>query len=149
RFGTLSRDEERAFSRANQSGAARPVWLCHALTYDRGEPIRRLWARSDWALEDRIVGPLSGRVIYLRLTARLSELAADVETAADPELLKYIAADAARDLVPGFKRGSFPLDEWRNAALLQLAEVEQEDAVIRRQAAQRLASELPVAQHLF
>jgi hypothetical protein len=149
RFGTLSRDEEHAFERAIQSGARRPVWLCHALTYDRGEPIRRLWARSDWALEDRVVGPLTGRVIYLRLTARLAELAGRLESAADPDLLRYITADAARDLMPGFKRGEFPVSQWRDVALKQLSEVEEEDASIRKQSAKRLTSKLRPEQLLF
>jgi hypothetical protein len=146
RFGTLSRDEERAY--LSKRSSPRAVWLCHALTFDHGEPIRRLWARSDWPLADRIVGPLTGRVIYLRLAARLAELASASEWATDPELLKYIAADAARDLVPSFKRGQFPLDEWRNAALTQLALVDDEDAALRRDAAQRLVNQLAPEQLL-
>lgn len=147
RFGTLSRDEERAYG--GKRSSPRTAWLCHALTYDQGEPIRRLWARSDWPLADRIVGPLTGRVIYLRLAARLAELASQSEWATDPELLKYIVADAARDLVPGFKRGLFPLDDWRNAALAQLASVEEEDAALRREAADRLEQQLSSEQLLF
>jgi hypothetical protein len=79
----------------------------------------------------------------------LAELAGQLPVVADPELLRFIAADAARDLKAGFKRGSFPLEEWRETALSQLALVEQEDAAVREEAAARLSSELRPHERLF
>lgn len=146
RFSSLSRDEENA-ARNNR---AREVWLCHALTFDRGEPIRRLWARSNWPLHERVVAPTTGRVLYLRMTARLAELAIRNESvAADPETLKYLAADNARDLGLPFKRGQFPLDDWRENALKQLEPLEREDREARMEAAEFLAHELSPLAQLF
>ena len=144
RFSSLSRDEEKA-ARNNRT---REVWLCHGLTFDRGEPIRRLWARSDWPLHERLVAPTTGRVLHLHMTARLAELAMrDEAVAADPEVLKYLAADNARDLGLPFKHGHFPLDRWRESALAQLAHVEAEDRSARIEAAERLVRVFnPVAQ---
>jgi hypothetical protein len=146
RFGSLSRDEENA-ARNNRT---REVWLCHGLTFDRGEPIRRLWARSDWPLHERVVAPTTGRVLYLRMTARLAELAMRYQAvAADAEMLKYLAADNARDLGLPFKRGDFPLDAWQESALAQLRGLEEEDRAARMEAAERLAVELPPLAKLF
>lgn len=146
RFSSLSRDEESA-ARNNRT---REVWLCHGLTFDRGEPIRRLWARSDWPLHERIVAPTTGRVLYLRMTARLAELAMrDEAVAADGEKLKYLAADNARDVGLPFKRGEFPLDAWRDRALAQLEPLEREDREARMEAAERLGRELSPLARLF
>ena len=146
RFSSLSRDEENA-ARNNR---IREVWLCHGLTFERGEPIRRLWARSDWPLHDRIVAPTTGRILFLRMTARLAELATRDETiAADSQMLKYLAADNARDLGLPFKRGEFPLDAWRESALTQLEPLLADDRQARIEAAKRLAEELPRLAHLF
>lgn len=146
RFGTLSRDEERAI----RSSRPREAWLCHGLTFDRGEPIRRLWARSNWPLHERIVAPTTSRVLYLRMTKRLAELAMrDEDVAADSEMLKYLAADNARDLGLQFRRGEFPLESWRDSALTQLRTIEEEDRDARMEAAERLARTLPSISQLF
>ena len=146
RFSSLSRDEENA-ARNNRT---REVWLCLGLTFNRGEPIRRLWARSDWPLHERLVAPTTGRVLYLRMTARLAELAMRNEAvAADAEMLKYLAADNARDLGLPFKRGEFLLDDWRKSALAQLKQIEKADREARMAAAVSLARELPPLAQLF
>lgn len=137
RFGTLAKDETTAhLNRARP----RTVWLCFGLTHDRAEPIKRLWARSDWPLEERIVAPTTGRVQHLRMTARLCEIA-NGENAVDPMMIKILAADHARDL-PGVdvRRGEFQLDLWREVALKHLTEVQPRDEQLRRQAASRWAS---------
>ena len=136
RFGTLGSDEINAF------GGSRPraVWLCFALT-ERGESIKRLWGRSDWPLEDRVVAPTTGRVQHLRMTMRLAQLALNADgMAADPTMLRILAADHARDL-PGvkFRRGEFPLQEWIDKASEQLLALEPRDLELRRAAAARLA----------
>lgn len=144
RFGSLAADERASFVR----GASRPVWLCHGLTHDRGEAIRRLWARSDWPLAMRIVAPTTGRVQHLRMTAKVCELAEKHE--ASPDKLHYLAADLARDL-PGteVRRGTFDLDGWRATARDELARVEDEDRDRREAAAERLATKLGPAHLLF
>jgi len=120
RLGTLSADEEKALRR----GSSRPVWLCHGLTHDRTEAVKRLWARSDWDLADRVVTPVFGRAQYLRSTARFSALAMKADGfAANPELLRFIAADHARDLGLTVQRGRFELEEWRAMAERQLSEI--------------------------
>jgi len=146
RFGTLTKDEEKSF----KSARPRAVWLCHGLTFNTGEAVRRLWARSDWPLADRIVGPLTGRVIYLRATVRLAELAdKQAEVAADAELLKFIAADFARDLGISFRRGDFPLAVWQQTAREMLGEIEQEDRKVREAAAEQMASSMSEFEQLF
>ncbi len=151
RFGSLSADERKAFERGS---ATRPVWLCHGLTWNRGEGIKRLWARSDWPLAQRIVAPTTGRVQHLKITARLCDLALAAEQRREPEeqieRLRFLVADHARD-VPGvaFKRGEFPLKAWRDVALDRLAELEPADAEARATAAEHLASRLSEPYLLF
>jgi hypothetical protein len=144
RFGSLSADERAAFL----GGSVRPVWLCHGLAYERGDGIRRLWARSDWPLENRVVTPTSGRVQHLKMTARLCEIAGQAEQ--EPGKLHYLTADHARDL-PGVdvRRGSFDLAGWRDAALKLLAEAEPADEERRREAADRLRLRLKDSHLLF
>jgi hypothetical protein len=146
RFGTLSVDEERTFARA----APRSVWLAHGLTFDRAEPIKRIWARSDWPLEQRVVTPIWGRVQQLRLTARLAELAMEAnEIAANPDLLRYLAADYAQDLGVKITKGKFFLDQWRDLALEQLQRVVDKDLVLTEQAASAWPSVLSGPELLF
>jgi hypothetical protein len=136
RFGSLAKDEIVSF----QAGTSRPVWICYGLTHDRHLPIKRLLARSDWPLERRIVAPTSGRVQHLKMTATLAKLAMDADgSAAQPEMLRIIAADHARDL-PGikFRRGQFDLEEWREVALALLSEILPKDEDARRESAVRL-----------
>lgn len=146
RFGTLSVDEERAFARA----ARRSVWLGHGLTFDRAEPIKRVWGRSDWPLADRLVTPTWGRVQHLRLTARLAELAAQAdEIAANPELLKFLAADYAQELGVKVTKGEFELDTWRSLALEQLQRVVDKDLPLVEQAAKTWRDVLSESESLF
>lgn len=146
RFGTLSVDEERAFAR----GASRPVWLCHGLTFDRAEPVKRLWGRSDWPLESRLVTPAFGRTQYLRAAAKFSELAMQADSlAADPNLLRYLAADHARDLGVVVKHGEFRLEEWRDLALTQLTVLEEKETSLLNRTALDLAKTLDGAELLF
>jgi hypothetical protein len=136
RFGTLSSDEQAAV----RTGNPREVHLCHGLTSERFEAIKRLWGRSDWPPWKRIVAPTTGRVQHLAVTAKLCELALTNESAADDaEMMKYIAADHARDL-PGVKvtRGGFDLSTWRDIATTELAKWAARDQELREAAAERL-----------
>jgi hypothetical protein len=134
RFGSLATDEQEAFASPRSNHA---VHLCHALTADRFEAIKRLWGRSDWPLWKRIVAPTTLRVQHLEMTAQLCALAS--AEASDTEMMKIIAADHARDL-PGvsFKRGMFPLEEWRKQALALLKDLAPRDRELRGAAAERL-----------
>ena len=131
------KDEVQAFRPGTNR---RPVWLCFVLTSDRHRPIKRLLCRSDWPLDRRILAPSSGLVQYLKLTARLCEMALKLESsAADPQMLRIIAADHARDL-PGVRliRGRFDLEGWRSIALHQLRETADRDEEARVASAKRL-----------
>jgi hypothetical protein len=146
RFGALSADEQRM----HVSSRPRSVYLGHALTAERFEPIKRLWIRSDWPLIERVLAPTTSRTRHLRMTVQLCDLAeAYAERAADPVMLKILAADHAADL-PGVqvRRGKFPLTEWRAVATELLAELGPRDADSRAEAAQRLA-ELAEQHQLF
>jgi hypothetical protein len=146
RFGSLANDEVKSFTRSLDGGSPRPMWLCFGLTHDRHQPIKRLWGRSDWPLERRIVAPSSGRVQHLKLTAKLCEMAQRTG-AADAEMLRIIAADHARDL-PGVRvlRGKFDLEAWHNSARALLDELEPRDAEARKVSAKRLRDRGPLVQ---
>ncbi len=139
RFGVLARDEQNAFrARAKRP---RPVYICFALTWDRGEPIKRLLARSDWPLEQRLVAPTTGRVQHLKVTVRLCEIAEELgPRAADGDRLRYLIADHARDLPEAdVLRGRFELDKWRDMALDELQRLGPRDEDNRRAAAEKLS----------
>lgn len=142
RFGSLATDEQEAFRNPRSRHS---VYLCHALTSERFEAIKRLWGRSDWPMWRRIVAPTTLRVQHLEMTAKLCEVAAT--EAADTEMMKIIAADHARDL-PGvdFKRGVFPLEDWKDRALALLADLSPRDRELRENAAESLMKLGPHAQ---
>jgi hypothetical protein len=155
RFGTLSKDEELAHIRfaTERTGRHRVDWLCHGLTSDRGEAIRRFWARASWPLADRIVAPTSGRVMHYKITMRLAEIASEnADTCADPDMLKFLAADHARDL-PGidkqFRKGVFDFQLWIDTAKELLTNCQQPDLEEREAAAQRLGSRIGEHHLLF
>lgn len=149
RFGTLSNDEARSFD----SSRSKPVYLCHCLTYDRGEAVKRFWARSDWPLHERVMGPMSGRVLFLRgaaWTIGLAKAVADgVAVAADPDKLNYIAADQARDAGLAVRRGDFPYEDWLQAIETLVARHAEEDEAARREAAEMLRACLTEREQLF
>lgn len=139
RFGTLAADEVAAY--LNKGSDSRSVWVCFSLTADRYEPIKRLLARSDWPLERRIHALTTGRLQHLWMTKRFCELAMKAdEIAVDPEMLRILAADHARDL-PGVsvRKGIFDFESWRDVAGAQIAELEPRDEALRKKSAARLA----------
>jgi hypothetical protein len=145
RFGTLSSDEMASFD----SKRARPVYLCHCLTHDQGMAMKRYWARSDWSLEDRVVGPMSSRVLFLRGAKWTINLAATATNAVEPERLKYVAADQARDAGLQVRRGEFRFDEWVRAIEAQLNAIGAEDEAVRRAAAVAFDDRLDDREKLF
>lgn len=146
RFGTLATDEQASFD----SRSARPVYLCHCLTHDVGLAMKRYWARSDWPLEKRIIGPMSGRILFLRGAAWAIGLAKSAaETAADPDRLRYVAADQARDAGLTVQRGEFPFDAWL-ASINDLIENHRAtDEAARREASNVLGARLNEREQLF
>jgi hypothetical protein len=146
RFGTLSVDEEKAFKR----DSSRTVWLCHGVTHDRAEAVKRLWARSDWELAHRVVGPVFGRAQYLRSTARFATLAMKAdEIAANPDLLRFIAADHARDLGVTVRHGRFELEQWHDLAEKELAAIVDKELGDATRAALSFSKKLTPTEQLF
>ncbi|TPN49486.1 hypothetical protein FJ976_17300 [Mesorhizobium sp. B1-1-9] len=149
RFGTLSNDEAKSF----ESSRAKPVYLCHCLTYDQGQAVKRFWARSDWPLPDRIIGPMSGRLLFLEGAAWTIRLAhavhLDDQSAANPDTLNYVAADQARDAGLHVQRGAFPYDDWLDSIASLIDRHRAEDEKIRIEAAEMLATRLSERDRLF
>lgn len=91
KLSSLRRDEERSY---RSSPGARPYYLCPALAHDLLTPVRALVTISTWALEQRIIGPLSPRVDFLTGAIRIAEA---VQTSAEstmegpsPEALRLL-----------------------------------------------------------
>ena len=149
RFGTLSNDEASSFN----SSRARPVYLCHGLTHDQGQAVKRFWARSDWPLADRIVGPMTGRILFLKGAAWVINLARLVDeqrlVADDAETLKYLAADQARNAGLPVKRGDFPYEAWLTSIAAAIDRHEDEDRGVREAAAAKLVQRLSERDLLF
>jgi hypothetical protein len=149
RFGTLSNDEANSFD----SSRARPVYLCHCLTHDQGQAVKRFWARSDWPLAKRVVGPMTGRVLFLKGAAWTINLARLVDesqlVAANPETLKYVAADQARDAGLSVKRGEFPFETWLTTIAKAIDQHDAEDCAVREAAAAELGRRMPERDQLF
>ena len=146
RFGTLGSDE----ATASKNGRPRPVSLCHGITAERGEAIKRLWGRSDWPLAERVVAPTTGRVQHLQMTISLCRIAEQGDHVADPDMMRILAADHARD-VPGLdvRRGTFELDVWLKAAQELLHELLPVDRLSREAAADDLSARLSDGEQLF
>lgn len=149
RFGTLSNDEAKSFD----SSRARPVYLCHCLTYDDGQAVKRFWARSDWPLSRRILGPMSGRVLFLEGAAWTIRLARDVAKtevpAANSETLNFVAADQARDAGLKVQRGKFPYDEWLETIAEQLGRHRDEDELLRTEVSEAFSEKLSERELLY
>lgn len=149
RFGTLSNDEASSYD----SSRSRPVYLCHGLTFDRGQAVKRFWARSDWPLASRIIAPMSGRILFLKgaaWTIGLAQRVADGElAAANPETLNYVAADQARDAGIQVKRGEFPYDEWLKFIAAAVERHDEEDGAVRERAVAEFERRLSERELLF
>jgi hypothetical protein len=145
RFGTLSVDEQRSFD----SKRPRPVYLCHCLTHDRGQAMKRFWARSDWPLEDRIIGPMTGRVLFLKGAEWVIRLASAAGVGADADKLRFVAADQARDAGYPVRRGDFPYGDWAAHIQSQIERYSGDDRAVRAKASSELASQLGERALLF
>ena len=145
RLTSLRRDEERSF---RSSPHARPYYLCSALTADRLAPARGLLAVSTWALDRRVVGPLSPRVDFLTAAIRVAE---HVGRADEPGLpaMRLLWRFAVN--IPGAAAG---FEDMRADVVAQSAQVELEvhqsaDRISRAAAARRALAQLDEVQQMF
>lgn len=145
RFGTLSTDEAKSFD----SARVRPVYLCHLLKFDDAQPIKRYWARSDWPLADRVYGPHSSRLLFLKAAKWTIELAKTRTDAADAERLRFVAADQARNAGLKVARGEFPFAEWSDFLSDEIERLDLVDAGERQGAAEAIKSELNPRELLY
>ncbi|MBD5657268.1 MAG: hypothetical protein IAI50_19125 [Candidatus Eremiobacteraeota bacterium] len=148
RFGSLRAQEMKAYD----GPRPRSVYIAYGLT-GRAEAIKRYVCRSDWPLEERVVAPTTGRVQHLRMTQRLCTIAYKAEhgaPVADLDVLRFLAADHARDL-PGvqFRRGTFDFKAWADLAAELVAAVIDRDRDERRQLAQRIQIMVPERMQIF
>jgi hypothetical protein len=145
-FGTIASQERRAFDRG---ASTKPVWLASGLLYDSFRPVRRIFARSDWPLESRILGPASMRLFRLLATERLAELARNADREAqNADMLRTLALAHAREL-PGVRIDDESPDFAQIASVARdLVSKYQIDHLMRRAVAASLA-ELPERVQLF
>lgn len=149
RFGTLSNDEAKSFD----SSRVKPVYLCHCLNHDDGQAVKRFWARSDWPISKRILGPMSGRVLFLEGAVWTIALAKEASLGeihvANVETLNFVAADQARDAGLKVTRGDFPYDDWLEGLRDLLGRYSDEDEAVRSAAAAELSNQLSERELLF
>lgn len=145
RLTSLRRDEERSFRSAPH---ARPYYLCAALTADLLAPARGLLAVSTWPMEQRVIGPLSLRVNYLKAAIRVAESILRVPSAdlAAVRLLRRFAVN-----VPGAAEGVKPRTPQAvaEAARAELEIHQDDDQAHRRAAAARARAGLGDVEQLF
>lgn len=142
---SLRRDEEKSFKTNPYS---RPYYLCAALTADRLSPARGLLVVSTWSLPDRIVGPLSPRVHFLKAAIRVAEHLRDPDWATLParRLLWEFAAN-----IPGGARtfDSMTAAAVQHAAATELSIHQDADRRHREDAARRAVDRLDDRQQMF
>jgi hypothetical protein len=149
-LASLRRDEERSYRSAP---AARPYYLCPALTSDLLSPARALVCISTWPLEQRTIGPLSPRVDFLTAAVRIAEATAALSEngAASAEAGRLLRRFALNS--PGASPGR-PGEAVSPASAAAAAEAElsiqaDRDHADRAQAAQRARRQLDDAEQLF
>jgi hypothetical protein len=147
-FGTLAVQERAIFRRGGPE--ARPVWLASGLSLQGFRPVKRIWVRSDWPPDWRIITPSSSRLQHLHATEALCRLAqqADVE-AQDPAALRTLALGHAQDL-PGVvvDHQDPDFDGYAEIAQKLFEQLELEDLRERLEAAEAL-KKLPMQAQLF
>lgn len=149
-LASLRRDEERSYRSAP---AARPYYLCPALTSDLLSPARALVCISTWPLEQRVIGPLSPRVDFLTSATRIADAAAALGKtgAANPEAASLLRRFAANIPGAGPARPGDPVypSTVSAAAEAELASCADRDRSDRAQAAQRARHQFSDAEQIF
>ena len=125
---------------------AEPAWLVPALDADDGSPLPRYLARSDWPLEQRLIGGYTPAVLTLRLLLRL--LAGYRAGGAAPDLARLVGrlARTVPDAVGA--DGTLDPNRARAAAETELAVLVHLEAAERQAAVARLAI-FPPAEQLW
>jgi hypothetical protein len=145
RLTSLRRDEEKSFRTAPYS---RPYYLCAALTADLLAPARGLLAISTWALDRRVIGPLSPRVDYLTAAIRIGERITGLpEIAGESRRLLWRFAANIPHAAGNFT--TMNPDEIVEAARAELAIHEATDSAHRQAAARRARDQLEDVEQLF
>jgi hypothetical protein len=146
-FGTIAVQERKSFDRRGPAG--RPVWLGNGITFDELRPVKRIWGRSDWPVQWRIITPHSERVQRLHATAALCHLAVRDEFGASPTPIQQLALELAAEL-PGVEvdRLHPEFDAYGKVARKLTAEVEPKDRHLQELGALRL-NEMPERMQLF
>lgn len=146
RFTHLRRDEERSFRAAPY---ARPYYLCAALTADHLAPARGLLAVSTWALERRMIGPLSPRVDFLTAAINIAEHASRMADRDRVIRLLWRFAVNIPGAAAAFERETDKAKAVARAARAELAVHAETDRVQRQEAAERARAQLPDVAQLF
>ncbi len=155
KLSSLRRDEERSYRSAP---GARPYYLCPALTHDLLSPARALVTISTWALEKRIVGPLSPRADFLAGAIRVAEAVVAAAGSSDTEpgpaamrLLWRFAVNipGATSADPASGHGAPDPEQVIRAARAELDVHAESDHVTRAESARRARKQLTDDQQLF
>jgi len=139
RFGSLRRDEERAYQR---DAHARPAWLTPAINAAGLAAIPRLIASSAWEPERRLIAARTLRVNHLKALLALLKKSSTADERVRSALVTPIGRFATW-LPVGAKLN---LDEVAEKANAELASIEQEDKERRIAAARELMKLTPAFQ---
>ena len=139
RFGSLRRDEERAYQR---DAHARPAWLTPAINAAGLAAIPRLIASSAWEPERRLIAARTLRVNHLKALLALLKKSSTADERVRSALVTPIGRFATW-LPVGAKLN---LDEVVEKANAELASIEQEDREQRIAAARELMKLTPAFQ---
>lgn len=139
RFPSLRRDEKNAWK---NDGTSKPVWIAPALNATSYEPMPRFLTLSSWDLRDRMIGPHTPRVAYLKvmlaIIRRYTALSGtDSDTA--EAVLKLLHKRGAA--IPGALRRSDP-ETMEKMASMETARLEPRDLQDRAEAAAQTAGVL-------
>jgi hypothetical protein len=155
KLSSLRRDEERSY---RSSPGARPYYLCPALAHDLLTPVRALVTISTWALEQRIIGPLSPRVDFLTGAIRIAETvhasAMSTGSEAGPAALRLLWRFAVNipDAMPrnaSGHEGALDPQQVINAAQAELDVHADADRATRAEASRRARKSLRDDQQMF
>jgi hypothetical protein len=140
RFGSLRRDEERAYARDSY---ARPAWVVPGVNSVGLSPIPRLVASSAWEPECRIIAARTLRVNHLKVLLALIQKANQTNGTSNERLLALTLRFAA--WIPAENK---TLDAISAAARSELSLLEPDDLQQRKASAEQLAR-LPVQFQLW
>jgi hypothetical protein len=139
RFGSLRRDEERAYRRDPH---ARPAWVGPAINAAGLAAIPRLIVSSAWEPERRLIGARTLRVNHLKVLLNLTNKVADADDRVKKALLAMVGRFATW-LPIGAK---LDIEDVALKANAELANIEPQDREQRAAAARELVKMVPMFQ---